>query len=108
MTFQKIKEVVVDEQKRMTSKQLTKLTIQLALAMIGIVLSLGLTVYSILGFSFTLLVIVGAMVTYMIIFDLFVQDLKAAKNIIIFGKLWWIYYILTVIIFLVLKTFRFI
>lgn len=108
MTFQKIKEIVVIEQKRMTSKELIKLTIQLALAMLGIVLALGLAVYSILGFSFTLFIIIGALLTFIILFDLFVQDLKAAKHIITFGKLWWIYYILTVIVFLVLKTFRFI
>lgn len=108
MTYQRIKEIIVDEQKRMTQKELVKLVIQLSLALVGIVLALGLAVYSILGVSFTLIVIVGAILAFTLLCDLFVQDLKAAKNIVTFGKFWWIYYILLVIVFFVLKSFNFI
>lgn len=107
MTFQKIKESVVDEQKRLTSKQLIKLAINLALAFLGICLTLGLATYALLGFSFTALVILCTILAYNWTFDMFVEDTKAGTFIINFAKFWWINYFLLLGVYLVLKYFRF-
>lgn len=107
MTYQKIKTAVVDEQKRISSKQLIKLTINLALAFIGICLALSLATYAILGFSFTIVVILCTILAYNWIFDLFVEDEKAGKFISTFAKFWWINYLLVIAVFFVLKFFRF-
>lgn len=108
MTFQKIKESVVIEQKRITQKQLVKLAINLALSLVGICLTLGLATYAILGFSFTIVVIALTLLAYNWIFDMFVEDEKFGKNIMLFAKFWWSHYIIFVIVFFVLKLFRFI
>lgn len=107
MTFQKIKETVVDNQKRLTMKQLTKLVINLALAFIGICLTLGLLTYVILGFSFTFLIIVFSILAYNWICNIFVEDESSYSKIEKFARFWWISYILFVVVFFVLKMFRF-
>lgn len=107
MTFQRIKEEVVENQKRLTVKELVKLVINLALAFIGICITLGLLTYAILGFAYTVIIILCAIFAYNLVFDIFVEDEKVGKHIVLFSKLWWIEYILIVIVFLILKLFGF-
>lgn len=108
MTFQKIKETIVVEQKRMTVKELVKLTISLALAFIGLCIALGLACYAVLGYQFAFLVIVFTVVIYNWVFDLYIEDEKAATRINKLAKFWWLAYILVVAVFFILKFFRFI
>lgn len=107
MTFQKIKKQVVDEQKRMTDRQLTKLAVNLALAYLGICITLCTATMAILGVPVTILVIAFTLVTYNVTFNLFVEDSSAGKHIVRFSRLWWIQYILFAVVFFILKYNRF-
>lgn len=107
MTFQRIKETIVEEQKRMTFKELIKLTINLALAFTGICLALSLACFAILGYQFTFLVIVFTVVAFNLVFDLYVEDEKASVKIDRVAKFWWVAYIIVVVVFFILKFFRF-
>lgn len=108
MTFEKIKTELVENQKRMTEKELVKFTINLALAFLGICLTLGMCTYTLIGLPFTAVIIILSIFAYNWIFDAVIDDEKAGAKIIKFAKLWWITYILLVITFFVLKFFRFI
>lgn len=108
MTFEKIKTELVEKQKRMTVKELTKFTINLALAFLGICLTLGMCTYTLLGLPFTVVMILLSIIAYNWMFDAVIDDEKAGAKIIKFAKLWWLMYILLVVVFFVLKMFRFI
>lgn len=49
MTFERIKQELVTNQKRMSLKDFNKFTINLALAFLGICLTLGMCTYTLLG-----------------------------------------------------------
>ena len=108
MTFQKIKEVVVEEKGLMTQKELGKFSIQLALFILGLCSSLSFATYAILGFAVTVIVIFLSILGYTWIFDLVTESEKAFKAVNKMAKFWWFTYIILVGVFLVLKLTRFI
>jgi hypothetical protein len=107
MTLQKIKETLVDEKNVVSKKELYNFIIKLALAFIGICLTLGIATYSILGFGFTVLVIIMTIFGFNFVFDIISEQEDSFKLFKKFSNFWWLSYILLVIVFFVLKAFRF-
>lgn len=108
MTFEKIKKELVDNQKRMTTKELNKFTINLALSFLGICLTLGMCTYTLLGLPFTIVIILLSIIAYSYVFDLVIDDTKTGARIVKITKLWWLTFVAFVVVFFVLKLFRFI
>lgn len=108
MTFEKIKKELVDNQKRMTTKELNKFTINLALSFLGICLTLGMSTYTLLGLPFTIVIILLSIIAYSWVFDVVIDDTKTGARIIKITKLWWLTFVAFVVVFFVLKLFRFI
>lgn len=108
MTFEKIKKELVDNQKRMTTKELNKFTINLALSFLGICLTLGMCTYTLLGLPFTIVIILLSIIAYSWVFDVVIDDTKTGARIVKITKLWWLTFVAFVVVFFVLKLFRFI
>ena len=108
MTFEKIKKELVDNQKRMTTKELNKFTINLALFFLGICLTLGMGTYTLLGLPFTIVIILLSIIAYSWVFDVVIDDTKTGARIVKITKLWWLTFVAFVAVFFVLKLFRFI
>jgi hypothetical protein len=107
MTYQKIKEAVVEEQKRLTNKKLRVFVIKLALSFLCLSFALCLATSQILSFQFTILIMFLALFAFSTTLNMFVEDEASGKRIMRFANFWWIWLIVTVIIYLVLKYFRF-
>lgn len=108
MTFEKIKKELVDNQKRMTTKELNKFTINLALSLLGICLTLGIGTYTLLGLPFTIVIVLLSIIAYSWVFDVVIDDTKTGARIVKITKLWWLTFVAFVVVFFVLKLFRFI
>lgn len=108
MTFEKIKKELVDNQKRMTTKEFNKFTINLALSFLGICLTLGIGTYTLLGLPFTIVIILLSIIAYSCVFDVVIDDTKTGARIVKITKLWWLTFVAFVVVFFVLKLFRFI
>lgn len=108
MTFEKIKKELVDNQKRMTTKELNKFTINLALSFLGICLTLGMGTYTLLGLPFTIVIVLLSIIAYSCVFDVVIDDTKTGARIVKITKLWWLTFVAFVVVFFVLKLFRFI
>lgn len=108
MTFEKIKKELVDNQKRMTTKELNKFTINLALSFLGICLTLCTGTYTLLGLPFTIVIILLSIIAYSWVFDVVIDDTKTGARIVKITKLWWLTFVAFVVVFFVLKLFRFI
>lgn len=108
MTFEKIKKELVDNQKRMTTKELNKFTINLALSFLGICLTLSMGTYTLLGLPFTIGIILLSIIAYSWVFDVVIDDTKTGARIVKITKLWWLTFVAFVVVFFVLKLFRFI
>ena len=107
MTFEKIKQELVTNQKRMSLKDFNKFTINLALAFLGICLTLGMCTYTLLGLPFTIVIILLSIIAYSWMFDVVIDDEKTGARIVKFAKLWWLMFVLFIVVFFVLKAFRF-
>lgn len=107
MTFERIKQELVTNQKRMSLKDFNKFTINLALAFLGICLTLGMCTYTLLGLPFTIAIILLSIFAYNWVFNVVIDDEKVGLKLVKITKLWWITFVLFVIIFFVLKAFRF-
>lgn len=108
MTFEKIKKELVDNQKRMTTKELNKFTINLALSFLGICLTLCMGTYTLLGLPFTIVIVLLSIIAYSWVFDVVIDDTKTGARIVKITKLWWLTFVAFVVVFFVLKLFRFI
>lgn len=108
MTFEKIKKELVDNQKRMTTKELNKFTINLTLSFLGICLTLGMGTYTLLGLPFTIVIVLLSIIAYSWVFDVVIDDTKTGARIVKITKLWWLTFVAFVVVFFVLKLFRFI
>lgn len=107
MTLQKIKETLVDEKNIVSKKELYRFITKLALFFIGICLTLGIATYSILGFGFTVLVIIMTIFGFNFVFDVISEQESSFKLFKNFSNFWWFSYILLAVVFFVLKVFRF-
>lgn len=108
MTLHKIKQVLVEEKQMMTGKELTVLVTKLGIGFIGITADLVLLTMNLLGTPVTVLVIFGLIFAFNSVFDLLREDETQLKAVKRFSNLFFVFYILLVVEFLVLKYFRFI
>lgn len=108
MTYQKIKEEVVDKQGRLTTKQFTQLVIKLGLSYFGILLILSLAVSSLFGIGASVLVALFVLLAFLSTLDMYAEDEGKHKGVCVFANTWILYYILLIVEFLVLKYFMFI
>lgn len=107
MTYQKIKEIIVDERKVITEKKLKGLTRRLTLFIVGLCACLGLAVSNILGFGAVVVVTLGGVFLYSTMFDLCAESDGALKAVNVCSRFWIIFPILFVVIYCVLKYFNF-
>ena len=108
MIFQKFKEDVVVEKGWATIKEIKNMACRLGLLTIFLALGLGLITYSTVGFPVTLIVLILLGMGYVWMFDMADETEEMFKLVMKISKLWWISLIIDVIIFLLLKYFRFI
>lgn len=108
MTYQKIKEEVVDRQGKLTAKQFTQLVTRLGLSYLGILLMLSLAVSSLFGLGASILVAICILVAFLSTLDMYAEDSGAHRGIRLFANTWILYYVLLILEFLVLKYFMFI
>ncbi len=107
MTYQKIKETVVNEHKIMTTKQLRWFMVKLVLFIFGASMTLALPAGTLLGARVSLIVFILAFLLFNTLVSLIVEDKDSFKRVNIAAKLWWLPYILFVVVFIVLKFFNF-
>lgn len=107
MTLHKIKQVLVEEKKILTGKELTILVTKLGLAFIGLLLDMSILTMNLLGMPVTILVVFGLMFAFNSIFDMLKEDESSLKGVKRFANLFFVFYILLVVEFLVLKYLRF-
>ena len=107
MTLHKMKQVFVDEKKLMTQAQMNVLVAKVGAAVIGLCLDVVLLTYSMFGMALTVFVVFAAMFAFNWVFDMIREDESSLKGVTIFGNLFFVFYILIVVEFLVLKYLRF-
>lgn len=107
MTFQKIKEDLVEEKQWVTEKKLTRFALNLGLAMLTIGVALSLITLSIMGLPMTILTIVCMVCIYMFTFDCCVESEKTLNRAIKLAKFWWLGILLCVAVYTVLRMFQF-
>lgn len=107
MTFQKVKEELVGKE-ILTNKELKKLLLNLTLFILGVVLCISLATYAVLGFGFTVLIMILALVAFITVFDIAVESVTALKRIIRVTRLWIIPYLCMIAVWFVLKLFNFV
>lgn len=107
MTFEKIKEDVVDEKKWITAKQLKIFAINLGLSMACLGFLLSLLAVCTVGLEVSFFVILFAVLGYMFIFDYCAEDEKTLKILLKLSKFWWIILLLNVLLYMVLNYFHF-
>lgn len=108
MVYQKIKEKLVDEEKVLTSKQLSKLTLRLGLVVICLDLMMALLSMSTLGMGVTIFVLIGGVIAYAWFFDMFAESPQSALRFLKVTKLWPLLCILFLVEYVALKFFNFI
>lgn len=107
MTYQKIKETLVDEKNQLSEKSFRNLATRLALLMLGLVLSFGVATFAIVGLAFTVIVIALAIMGYVWVFDLVISDALYLSKVIKVSKFWWVSYIFLGFVVGLLKVLRF-
>lgn len=107
MTLHRMKQVFVDEKKLMTHLQMNVLVAKVGAAIIGSCLDVVLLTYSMFGMALTVVVVFAAMFAFNWVFDMLREDEASLKGIKTFGNLFFVFYILIVVEFLVLKYLRF-
>lgn len=107
MTYQKIKEKLVDTEKVLTAKELRSLTTKLALFIFGICMILTTLTIKVFGASLTIVVIFLSILSYLWTFDYMLTDVNVLRKFQKTLKLWWLTYIVLVAEYIVLTIFRF-
>lgn len=107
MTLHKMKQVLVDEKKLMTGMQLNILVAKVGASVIGLCLDIVLLTYSMFGMTLTVVVVFAAMFAFNWVFDMLREDESTLKGVKTFGNLFFVFYLLIVVEFLVLKYLRF-
>lgn len=107
MTYQKVKVKLVEEDKLLTSKQLSRLALQLGLMLIAFSLMLGLLTMSTLGFPVTVLVLVACLFSYSWIFEMFTESEASLRKFMKLSKFWPLFYVLVLGEYLLLHALRF-
>lgn len=107
MTYQKVKEELVDNRKVATAKELKKFAVCMFLMIMGVAICISIPVISILGTTFALLVVVGCLFVYLQMFNFVCEEENAFKKWSKISKLWFIPYILTIVVVMALKYFKF-
>ena len=64
--------------------------------------------YTLLGLPFTIVIILLSIIAYSWVFDVVIDDTKTGARIVKITKLWWLTFVAFVVVFFVLKLFRFI
>ena len=108
MVYQKIKERLVEEEKVLTSKQLSKLTVRLGLVVICLDLMMALLSMSTLGMGVTIFILIGGVLVYAWFFDMFAESPGSAVRFLKVTKLWPLLYVLFLAEFVALKFFNFV
>lgn len=108
MTYQKIKEKLVEDKKMLSPRELRKFVLKVTMMELGVVFDLSLLVFSIVNSSLTIIVIFLAILAFNWVFDWVVEDPPILQKIQNYCRFWWIPYILLVAIYLVLAFYGFI
>ena len=108
MTYQKIKEKLVEDKKMLSPRELRKFVLKVITMELGVVFDLSLLVFSIVNSSLTIIVIFLAILAFNWVFDWIVEDPPILQKIQKYCRFWWIPYILLVTIYLVLAFYGFI
>lgn len=107
MTYQKVKEELVNKRKVISSKDLKKLSINLFLMVLGVACCISLPLMCILGSGFAIISLIACLFIYLQVFNMLCEDEESIGKIRKFVKLWIIPYILFIGIFFTLKYFKF-
>lgn len=108
MTYQKIKEEVVDNKEWLTDKELVKLAKNLGLFLILLCLCIGMVTFYILGLPSTVITVILIALSYVLIFDIIMESKEMLLRVQKISRLWWIGIILCVIVYCILSYFNFI
>lgn len=109
MTYHKIKETVVDENKFLTDKQLRKLAIRLALFMSGMALSASLLAISTIGALPCVVILICSVLIFNWLLEYISEESKEyVEKAFKLSKFWFLSFILFIGMFVVLYFFRFI
>ena len=108
MTLHKIKQVLVEEKQIMTGKELSILVTKIGLGIIGLCLDVTFLTFNLLGMPATILTVLGSMFAFNSVFDMLKEDESTLKGVKLFANLFFVFYILLVLEFLLLKYLRFI
>ena len=107
MTFQKIKEEVVDEKKWVTGKELRVFAIHLGLFMVCLSFLVSILAVCTVGLGVSFFVILFAVMGYLFIFDYCAEDERGIRFWMRLSKFWWVILILNVSLYLLLSYFHF-
>lgn len=107
MTFDKLKETVVDKEKFATQKELVKMLINLALSILTYSLALGLAINSILGYRVLIVLLLIAVFGFLWTCDLAAENKENFKKVEKLTKFWWSGLVLTVVVYVVLRMYNF-
>ena len=107
MTFDKLKETVVEKNKYTTVKDLIKVVINLALSVFCYSLALGVAINSILGYRFLLAILLIAVFAFLWTCDLAAESKESYLKVKKITKFWWTGIVLLVVVCIVLKIFNF-
>ena len=103
MTYQKIKDTLVNEKNIMTEKDFKKLLISMGLSFMGFMLALNIVVVATIGLSFSILIGIIGVVMFMVLLDFLIEESEKIPKIRKLTKFWWITYILAFVVWLSLK-----
>lgn len=107
MTYQKVKEELVDKRKVVTAKELKKFAVNMFLMVMGTAICISIPVMCILGTTVALIATVGCMFVYLQMFDFVCEEENAFKKWNKLSKFWVVPFILTVGVVIALKYFKF-
>lgn len=108
MTFQKIKEEVVDNQKWTTEKKLRRFSRNLALFVGLFGFMLGIFTFYVVNLAVTLFVVVFSVLLYAWIFDWCAESEVALRRWMVVSKFWAVWAVGVVVVLLVLRFMLFI
>ena len=108
MTYQNMKNKLITEDSQITSKVLNKFIIRMILTILGFVCLIGLGVFKVLGTMPGFAVIILLLLGFSQIFNIVAEDVGSFKKFNLFSRFWILWFILTIVEYLVLSYFRFI
>lgn len=107
MTYQKLKENIVDERKVLTEKKFRRLLLRIALFSITSGACLTLAALRLVGFGLAILVVASFVVVFILMCDLCTESDDALRKISIASRFWVIFPILFVVVYYVLSYYNF-